>query len=269
VHTTEPGAIPGSSELVDRAGRRTPLTGTPELDAGYDRTVLSLAGPRTALIGVRDGVGRGTYVTPVIYRDGATLALPVVFSFMGGTTCLSPVQPDGSMVYSGIRVVGGVPQSVFVRHVGGVPGQDVPIADVGTIGSPSATLGCDQNGVFDRLAADGGVAGTVPVPAGTGWVNQGAYWDASGARTLVPLGPGERSSVGVAVATRGRMIVRAETDAGSRLSLWRRGVRTPLTLPSGWTGGAIVEFTDTGLLVGTASDAAGLTRPVVWDLATR
>jgi hypothetical protein len=269
VHTVEPGAIPGDSELVDRRGRRTPLHGTPELDAGYDRTGLSLAGPRTAVVGVRDGVGRGTTVRPVLYRDGATLALPVVFSLMGGTTCLSQVQPDGSIVYSGVRFVDGAPQALLVRHVGGVPGRDVPLAPNGTIGTPTATLGCDSNGISDRLAADGGVAGVLQEPAGDAWTSRAAYWDARGNRTLVPLEAGETSAAGVAVATGGRMVIRVQTDAGPLLVFWRHGARTPLTLPAGWTAGQITELTDAGLLVGVADDGAGASRPVVWDVSGR
>jgi hypothetical protein len=269
VHTNEPGGIPGDSELVDRRGGRTLLRGTPELDAGYDRTVLSLAGPRTALVGVRDGVGRGTTVRPVIYRDGATLALPVFFSFLVGTTCLSEIQSDGSLVYSGLRVVDGVPQLMFVRHVGGVPGQDVPLAPPGTADTPSASLGCGGNGVFDLLAADGGVAGALREQEGGVWTTRAAYWDAQGVRTPVPLRAGERSAVGTAVATGGRMVVRAETDSGPVVFLWHHGVRTPLTLPAGWTPGQVAELTDTGLLVGVAADADGRSRPVVWDLSGR
>jgi hypothetical protein len=268
VHTYDPNGISGGSELVDRRGRRTPLSGTPELDAGYDRTVLSLAGPRTAVVGVRAGAGRGGTLTPVLYRDGATLALPVIFTAFS-TTCLSHVRPDGSIVYSGSRVVGDVPQIVLGRHVGGVPGRDVLLAPAGTPDTPTAWLGCQGNGVSDRLAADGGVAGVLQEPSAEGWTTRAAYWNARGVRTVVPLRAGELSAVGEAVATHGRMVIRAETGTGPTLSLWRRGVRTPLTLPAGWTARQIVELTDTGLLVAVAQNTAGATRPAVWDVSGR
>jgi hypothetical protein len=265
VHTYDANGISGSSELVDRRGRRTPLRGTPELDAGYDRTVLSVAGPRTAVVGVRAGAGGGGTVTPVLYRDGATVALPVVFTVFGAT-CLSQVRPDGGIVYSGTRFAGDVPQVVLGRHVGGVPGREVLLAPLGTPDGPTAWLGCESNGVTDRLAADGGVAGALREPAGEGWTTRAAYWNARGDRTPVPLAAGELSAVGAAVATGGRMVIRAETAAGPALSLWRRGVRTPLTLPAGWTARQVVELTDTGLLVAVVENAAGVTRPAVWAL---
>jgi hypothetical protein len=268
VHTYDPNGISGGSELVDRRGRRTPLRGTPELDAGYDRTVLSLAGPRTAVVGVRAGVGRGGTLTPVLYRDGATLALPVVFTAFS-TTCLSQVRRDGSIVYSGSRVVGDVPQVVLGRHLGGVPGRDVLLAPVGTPDTPTAWLGCENNGVTDRLAADGGVAGVLQERSGDGWTTRAAYWNAHGGRTVVPLGAGELSAVGVAVANGGRMVIRAETGTGPALSLWRHGVRTPLTLPAGWTVRHLIELTDTGLLVAVAGNASGATRPAVWNVSRR
>jgi hypothetical protein len=268
VHTDDPNGISGGSELVDRRGLRTPLRGTPELDAGFDRTVLSVAGPRTAVVGVRTGAGGGGTVTPVLYRDGATLALPVVFTVFG-TTCLSQVRPDGSIVYSGVRFAGDVPQVVLARHVGGVPGREVPLAPVGTPDGPTAWLGCQGNGVTDRLAADGGVAGALREPAGEGWTTRAAYWNARGVRTPVPLAAGELSAVGAAVATGGRMVIRAETAAGPALSLWRHGVRTPLTLPAGWTARHVVELTDAGLLVAVVANATGVTRPAVWDVSRR
>jgi hypothetical protein len=270
VHTTEPGGIvTGDSELVDRDGGRTLLRGTPELDAGYDRTVLSLAGPRTAIVGVRDGIGRGTTVRPVLYRDGATLALPVFFSFFVGPTCVSQVQPDGSVVYSGLRVIDGVPQAVLARHVGGVPGQEIPLEPAGTADTTSGWLGCPTNGVSDHLAADGGVAGVLQQPSSAGSTRQAAYWNADGVRTLVPLQAGEQSSTGAAVATGGRMVIQSETATGPTLSLWRNGARTPLTLPTGWKPSQVIEFTDTGLILAVATDTSGASRPVVWDVSGR
>ncbi|HST84429.1 MAG TPA: hypothetical protein VLL08_22010 [Kineosporiaceae bacterium] len=268
VHTTEPGGIvTGDSELVYRDGRRTLLRGTPELDAGYDRTVLALAGPRTGIVGVRDGIGRGTTVRPVLYRDGATLALPVFFSFFVGPTCVSQVQPDGSVAYSGLQVIDGVPQAVLVRHVGGVPGQDIALEPAGTADTTSGWLGCQTNGVSDRLAADGGVAGVLQQPSSEGSTRQAAYWNADGVRTLVPLQAGEQASTGAAVATGARMVIQAETEAGPTLSLWRNGARTPLTLPTGWKPSQVIEYTETGLILGVATDAAGASRPVVWDVS--
>jgi len=153
--------------------------------------------------------------------------------------------------------------------VGGVPGQDIRLEPDGTAETAWGSLGCPSNGVFDNLAVDGGVAGVLHPPSSAGSAGQAAYWDANGVRTLVPLEAGEQSSAGVAVATRGRMVIRAETAAGPTLSLWRNGTRTPLTLPAGWTPGQVTEFTDTGLVLGMASDPAGTSRPVVWNVAGR
>ncbi|GIJ73789.1 hypothetical protein [Virgisporangium ochraceum] len=82
-------------------------------------------------------------------------------------------------------------------------------------------------------------------------------------RTVVPLGPGEHSAKGVAVADGGRMVVQAESG---RLSLWHNGTRRELVAPAGWTVTSVVELTDHGLLVANVRDAAGAVRPAVWEL---
>ena len=67
--------IAGESELVDRAGTRTPLRGTPELESGHRRTAGSIGGPRTAVVRVTEGIGRGTTARPVLWRDGVRTPL--------------------------------------------------------------------------------------------------------------------------------------------------------------------------------------------------
>jgi hypothetical protein len=83
----------------------------------------------------------------------------------------------------------------------------------------------------------------------------------------VPLAPGECQAVGVAVATGGRMVVRVQDDDGGvRLFVWDGGVRTPLAVPAGRALDAVVELTESGLLVGDIRDAAGTVVPAVWQL---
>jgi hypothetical protein len=250
--------IAGSAELVARDGVRTPLQGTPELNAGYRRSVRSIAGPQTALVSVSGGVGWGSTVRPVIWRDGATLALPVFSTPMLPNPCVSSVLADGSVVHSGFHTDTSPPHHELVRHVGGVPGTDVELAD-STNGDPITHVACGSDG----LAADGGIAGhrfAADVP-------HAAYWSPDNVRTDVPLADGERSAQGVAVANGGRMVIRAEgTDGSVRLALWRAGVRSELSTPAGWSLVQVVELTDRGLLVANVRNAAGVVRPVAWDL---
>ncbi|MGK5683396.1 hypothetical protein [Actinoplanes sp. URMC 104] len=255
------GAEPlGESDLVARDGTRTPLRGTPELDAGYRRTVASVGGPRTALVWVTDGIGRGITARPVLWRDGATLRLPVVSSFLLSPACVSRVLPDGSVVASGYSNDGGTIAYQLVKHVGGVPGTDVVLGRATASGQPVAGLTCDTTQTSaNTLASDGGVAGRVD--------QQAAYWTPGGEVQLVPLAEGERSATGVAAASGGRMVIRSEGEDGTvRLSLWQAGVRTALAAPEGWSVSAVVELTDAGLLVAQVSNADGTVRPAAWRI---
>lgn len=263
--TTDTAPLPpaGYAELVTRDGTRTLLAGTPELDAGYRRSVGSIGGPTTALVWVTDGAGMGTNARPVLWVGGATRRLPVISSYFLGSACVSPVRADGSVVASGYSIDGGKVALVMVRHVGGVPGTDVELSRTTAAGEPVAGLVCGSGFKPDNLAADGGIAGFVTTPDGT----HAAYWNADNERTLVPLAAGERSAKGVAVADGGRMVIQAEGEDGSvRLSLWHNGVRRPLTTPDGWTISAVVELTDRRLLVANVRDASGVVRPAVWEL---
>ena len=256
--------IAGDTELVTRSGERTLLSGTPDLGAGYRRTVLSIGGPTTAIVGVTSGVGFGTRFTPVLWRAGATLTLPVFNSPLGITHCESRVRADGSLGYSGLSIAGGVPEQILVRHVGGVPGQDVDLSR--TTSGAYATLGCQPGTVIsDSLAADGGISGSANDAQGG---SLAAYWDAANARTTVPLEAGQASAYGAAVATGRRMVIRAETvDHGARLTFWHNGIRTPLAVPAGWRVSRVVELTDAGLLVANLSDESGHLRPATWSLS--
>ncbi|MEU8239537.1 hypothetical protein AB0C07_14945 [Actinoplanes missouriensis] len=268
VATVDP-AIPigGEAELVSRDGARTPVRGTPELDNGYRRTVGSVGGPVTALVWVGDGIGQGATTSPVLWRAGGSVRLPVVGSYFLGPACVSRVQADGSVVYSGYQSSGGTVAWVLARHAGGVPGAEVTLSRATAAGQPTAGLTCAAgDGGTDALAADGGIAGYVSDADG----RRAAFWDAAGERTVVPLAAGEQSASGVAVATGGRMAVLADLgDGAAALSLWDDGVRTRLSAPAGWTVTAVVELTDAGLLVADVRNAAGVVRPAVWNLAGR
>jgi hypothetical protein len=262
---TDTAQLPASgyAELVTRDGTRTLLAGTPELDAGYRRTVGSIGGPATALVWVTDGVGMGTTARPVLWVGGATQRLPVVSSYFLRSACVSPVLADGSVVSSGYTIDGGTVALVMVRHVGGVPGTNVELSRATAAGQPVAGLACTSGFKPDNLAADGGIAGFVTDADGT----RAAYWNADNERTLVPLAAGERSAKGVAVANGGRMVIQAEAEDGSvRLSLWHNGVLRSLTTPDGWAVSSVVELTDHRLLVANVRDASGAVRPAVWEL---
>ncbi|MBU2663598.1 hypothetical protein KOI35_08775 [Actinoplanes bogorensis] len=250
----------GESDLVDRDGTRTALRGTPELDAGYRRTVASVGSSRTAVVWVTNGIGKGTTARPVLWRDGATLRLPVFSSFFLSNACVSRVLPDGTVVSSGFSNDSGTPTWLMTKHVGGVPGTDVVLNRATASGQPIAGLTCDSTqSSLNTLAADGGIAGRVD--------QQAAYWDPAGTAHVVPLAAGEVSAIGAAASTRGRIIVKAtEADGTVRLALWRAGERTPLATPPGWAVRDVVELTDAGLLVANVSNAEGETRPAAWHL---
>jgi hypothetical protein len=261
---TEPIGITGEAELVTPAGARTPVRGTPELDAGYRRTVSSIAGPDVALAWVVDGIGRGTNARPVLWQAGATARLPVTSYPFLERACASRVRADGSVVVSGYTVEAGTPSFVLIRHVGGVPGSDVVLARAGGPGQPTGGLTCGPAQISNTLAADGGIAGYVAGADG----RHAAYWNAANLATVVPRAAGEASAAGVAAAGGGRMVIQAEGDDGTtRLSLWRYGVRTQLPAPDGWTVTSVVELTDAGMLIANVRNAAGAERPAAWDLA--
>ena len=59
-------------------------------------------------------------------------------------------------------------------------------------------------------------------------------------------------------------------EAGPVLSLWRRGVRTPLAPPAGRTAGQVLELTDSGLVLARSDDpAGGPAGAIVWDASRR
>ncbi|WP_229070129.1 hypothetical protein [Actinoplanes sp. DH11] len=263
VATAGPEVISGQAELVSRAGVRTPLSGTPELDAGYRRYVVSIGASGTALVSVFTGVGQGTTAKPVLWHDGATVQLPVFGTAYLGPACVSRVQADGSVVASGYSLTAGVPRYIVMRHVGGVPGTDVVLSQA-TQGQPVGGLICTYGQTVNNLAADGGVAGFLTDAGGN---RTAAYWNAANQVTTVSLADGERAASGVAAARGGRMVILAETgDGGNRMTLWRNGTRTPLPAPAGWNVRSVVELTDAGLLIANVQDAAGTIRPAAWNL---
>ena len=263
--TSGDGLLAGEAELVARDGTRTPLRGTPELDAGYRRGVSSIGGPDTALVGVTNGIGQGTTAAPVLWQAGATVRLPVFSSYFLGPACASRVQPDGDIVVSGFsNTGGGLPRWLLLRHTGGVPGTDTVLSEATASGQLFAELTCTPGLTSNSLAPDGGIAGSV-IDADRR--RTAAYWDAANQRTTIPLLAGERSTSGVAAASGGRMVILAEAEDGSTsLSLWQHGIRTPLPAPRGFTVASVVELTEAGLLVANLRDAAGAIRPASWNL---
>lgn len=254
----------GDVELVTRAGVRTPLSGTPELDAGYLRSASTVGGPDLALVWVLGGIGRGITSRPVLWQAGATVRLPVLSSGILGSACVSRLRADGSVAASGYSIEAGLPNLLLVRHVGGVPGTDVVLARATQPGQQIGGITCESGRPSNGLAPDGGIAGYVQDADG----QRAAYWNAANVRTVVPLAAGERSATGVVAANGGRMVIRTEGDDGSiRLSLWRDGVRKQLSAPAGWSVVSVVELTESGLLIANVRDAAGTVRPASWDLA--
>ncbi|MBB2947648.1 hypothetical protein FB565_007419 [Actinoplanes lutulentus] len=264
VSTAGPELISGKAELVARSGTRTLLSGTPELDAGYRRYVISINATGTTLVSVFSGVGQGTTARPVLWRDGATVPVPVFGTAYLGPACVSRVQADGSVVASGFSVTGGLPKYVLLRHTGGVPGTNVILTEA-TQGQPVGGLVCPSGQTVNNLAADGGVAGVLSDASGG---RSAAYWNAANQVTVVPLAAGELSAQGVAVANGRRMVILADgADGTNRLSLWHDGVRTELPAPRGWTIRSVVELTESGVLIANVQDAAGTIRPAAWSLS--
>jgi hypothetical protein len=249
-------SISGTSDIVARDGTHTPLAGTPQLADAREVFVGPISGPNTAQIAAVTGVGRGTRSTPLVWRNGATVALPVVSSFDIGPTCLSGILADGTIAYSG-TVVGPGPTLIPVMavHRGGVPGTEVPLPTGGRV----ARLGCSSR---DTLASDGSVAGQLQATADK--PAEAALWRGT---TLVPLGvrAGESATTAAAIASRDRVVLVATTTDGASVPyLWSNGVRTPLTLPAGWTLRNVVELTDAGVVLANVQNAAGDIKPVVW-----
>lgn len=259
---TDDLGLTGETDLVTRSGTRTPLRGTPELDAGYRRTATSVTDERTALVWVVNGISRGTTSRPVLWQDGATATLPVVNIVFQARACASRVTPDGSVVASGWNTGSGTPKFQLVRHTGGVPGTDTVLNAATGPGQPFAGLTCGDQ-TPDVLADDGGFTGFITDGLG----QHAAYWDAADVRTDIPLAAGEASASGVATASGGRVVIQAEgTDGTSRLALWQDGTRTALRNPPGWSAVSVVELTEDGLLVANLRDASGAVRPAVWRL---
>jgi hypothetical protein len=248
--------IGSTSTIVARDGTLTPITG---LAAGTGMSGMSLGGPQTALVAVRNGIGQGSTSTPYVWEAGASQALPVNSSFFFGPACVSDVLPDGSVAYSGLWLQSGgspPPRQLAVLR-GGVDGTTVPLQL--PPGATHAQLSqCGGSG--DTLSTDGYAVGHA-----YGTATEAVVWNPDGSAALPGLREGESSSSAVAVASGGRAVLLVTTTAGSVPYLWRDGIRTPLRVPAGWKVDAIVELTDGGLVVGNISSADGQrVRPVVW-----
>ncbi|MCK9896851.1 hypothetical protein [Frankia sp. AgB32] len=260
-------SISGASAIVARDGTRTELHGTPDLADARIITALSIAGPRTALLGTISGVGRGSRGRTVIWQDGATLALPTFGQLdLPQLNCASAIQPDGTVAYSGI--VSYSPDTGFTRALtvrrGGLAGADIALPTAGRVGS----LSCSS---LDALSGDGWVAGYLFDASATPAPEAAALWHVAGgatpALTTIPVRAGEtkKGTRAVAVASRGRAVVVATTaDGVSTPWLWSNGARTPLALPAGWTLRNVVEMTDSGLILANVRNSDGAVRPVVW-----
>jgi hypothetical protein len=251
------GGFGGRTAIVARDGGRTVIG-----DAGGRTFGRDVAGPATALIGEISGIGFGTTTNASVFKDGRTVVLPPFRSFFAGPACWSSIRPDGTVAYSGLgrdTTTGAFAQFLAVHH-GGVPGTEQNLPTGGRIGS------LDCSGGTDQLAADGDVVGRLNADATN--PQEAVLWH-DGRATLIPPAAGEVGTDAVAVADGGRVVVLATSGAGVvRPSVWQRGVRTPLTVPNGWTLGGIVTFTDTGFVLGNVTKD-GNTRPVVWRVPLR
>ena len=249
-----------TSAIVARDGTVTPITGLP---TGTGTGGMSLGGPQTALVAVRDGIGQGSISTPYVWEAGASQALPVNSSFWFGPACVSDLLPDGSVAYSGLwlRSGGPPPQQIGVLR-GGVGGTTVTLQL--PPGATHASLGkCGEAG--DTLSADGYAVGHA-----YGAATEAVVWSPDGTAVLPGLREGESSSSAVAVASGGRAVLLVTTTAGPVPYLWQDGTRTPLRVPAGWTVSGIVELTESGLVVGNLTSTDGQqVRPVVWRTRAR
>jgi hypothetical protein len=250
--------------VVARDGTTTRITGIP----GRAVAGVSMGGPQTALLSSTDGVGQQTVGTPYVWESGAAQALPIFQSFTHGTGCLSDIQPDGSVAYSGaVRQADGSVTSRLGVLRGGVGGQDTSLEVPAGAHSAGLDAWCYRN---DLLSSDGWTIGAASwyAPRGT----EPVVWRPDGTAVLPALRDDESNARAVAVATGGRVVIEATTAQGDRLFHWRNGVRTPLTVPAGWSVSDVVELTDTGYVLanlGRVVDDVVQSRPAVWRVPTR
>ncbi|MCL9795418.1 hypothetical protein [Frankia sp. AgKG'84/4] len=261
------GSISGTSVIVGRNGTRTEPGGAPDFHDARIITVTSIAGPRTALLGTTTGVGRGSQGHSVIWQDGATYKLPTFGQLdVPQSPCVSAIQPDGTVAYSGITNYSqdtGFTRVMALRR--GVAGADIALPTAGRVGS----LGC---ATLDTLSADGWVAGYLFDASATPAPEVAALWHvtngAAPTLTTIPVRAGETGVRAVALASRGRAVVVARAaDGASTPWLWSNGARTPLALPAGWALRDVVEMTDTGLVLANVRNSEGAVRPVLWRTA--
>jgi hypothetical protein len=250
--------------VVARDGTTTRITGIP----GRAVAGKSVAGPQTALLSSIDGAGQQTVGTLYVWESGVSQALPIFQSFTHGTGCVSDIQPDGSVAYSGaVRQPDGSVTSRLGVLRGGVGGQDTALEIPAGAYSAHLDAWCTWQ---DLLSSDGWTIGAASwyTPRGT----EPVVWRPDGTAVLPGLRDDESNARAMAVATGGRVVIEATTAQGERLFHWRGGVRTPLTVPSGWSVSNVVELTDTGYVLANLDRIVGnvaQSRPAVWRVPTR
>ena len=258
------GDPPSAVHVVGRDGTTVEVTGFSGGLRGFYGS--DLGGPRVAVVQKIEGIGMGTTVVPHVWQDGAEVVLPV---FGGGPArlqaCLSRLQPDGSVAYSGARVTDLRLELVLGVHRGGVPGAETALP---VPAGRRAALDCPDSRPADLLATDGTAGGRLLTgePGGPPTAPAEAVVWHGGRYVLPGLRAGEAASSAVAVATGGRAVLRVVRSDGSvALYLWRDGVRTPLTLPPGWQVADVVAMNDLGEVLANLTSADGTrTRPAVW-----
>ena len=250
----------GGSTLVARDGTRTELTGTPELEGTTAVRGNSVGVDGTLLLTAVRGIGRASIGRPVIWKDGATVELPVFSSYFTGGACTSRVQPDGAVAYSGF--VWGEQRYEIGIHRGGVPGTNTPLPVAAGRGT---TLNCATG---DVMAIDGTVLGELEPPPGEGvpvGATQAVIWRPDGTLVPIPVEADEIGTAAIAVASGGRALIQAyPRDAAPEYFVWKAGVRRQLTIPAGWSLDRFVELTETGVVVANLRNADGRVRPAVW-----
>jgi len=250
-----PDEFGGALELVRADGTRADVDAVvpnPEIVRAF--VGGTVGGPDAVSFGVFAGAGWGSTIQPWKWVAGAGEPLPVRSVALIGSACVSPIQRDGTIAYSGMiveerRYVVGISR-------GGVPGtvSELPVPE-GLTGD----LNCGANQVTwpDALHADGTVVGYLSN-------GEAAIWR-DGVLTRVAPEGGETAVRAAAVGSRGRVVlVATATDGTQQPYLLRDGVRQPLQLPAGWALRDVVELTDTGIVLGNVSGADGAVRPVVW-----